>query len=83
MTGAWGYIVRTSDGAVVLAGAGRLSSVRDALCAEMSACLHALSACSKQGMAKIRLESDCLNLVISMICLRLVFCFRMLECLFQ
>ncbi|KAF8666880.1 hypothetical protein HU200_053404 [Digitaria exilis] len=83
MTGAWGYIVRTSDGAVVLAGAGRLSSVRDALCDEMSACLHALSVCSKQGMAKIRVESDCLNLVISMLCLRLVFCFRMLECLFQ
>ncbi|KAF8722591.1 hypothetical protein HU200_022425 [Digitaria exilis] len=65
-SGAWGYIVRTSDGEAVLAGSGRLTSVYDVLCAEMYACLHALSACSEQGMMKIQIESDCSNLVSAM-----------------
>ncbi|KAF8721801.1 hypothetical protein HU200_022983 [Digitaria exilis] len=65
-SGAWGYIVRTSDGEAVLARSCRLSSVYDTLCAEMYACLHALSACSERGMVKIHIESDCSNLVSAM-----------------
>ncbi|KAF8650267.1 hypothetical protein HU200_064026 [Digitaria exilis] len=61
--GGWGYNVRTSDGDAVLAGAGRLPAVHDALCAEMHACLRALEACSDQGMARVEVESDCAVLV--------------------
>lgn len=41
--GAWGFVIRDSDGHGLLAGAGRLPAVHDALSAEAEACLAALS----------------------------------------
>ena len=41
-TGSCGFIVRDSDGQGLLAGAGRLEDVPDALCAEGYACLTGL-----------------------------------------
>jgi hypothetical protein len=42
--GAWGFIIRDSDGQAVLAGSGRPPSVSDALSAEGEACLAILEA---------------------------------------
>ena len=43
-SGAWGFVVRDHLANVVLAGAGRLKVVCDALCAETHACIAALQA---------------------------------------
>ena len=42
--GAWGFVVRDHLANVVLAGAGRLKVVCDALCAETHACIAGLQA---------------------------------------
>ena len=42
--GAWGFLIRDSDDHGVLAGAGHLAAVHDALTAEGEACLVALRA---------------------------------------
>ncbi|TVU02922.1 hypothetical protein EJB05_51550, partial [Eragrostis curvula] len=56
--GAWGFIVRDHDGGAVLAGAGKLFAVQDALCAEPQAGLAALQAAAASGMSRIQLETD-------------------------
>lgn len=42
MSGSWGFIVRDSDGDVVLAGSGRVNHLLSAFQAELIACLHGL-----------------------------------------
>ncbi|RLN30877.1 hypothetical protein C2845_PM05G29200 [Panicum miliaceum] len=61
--GAWGFIVRDDRSVAVMAGAGRLAVVKDALCAEAHACVAALQAAASHGMQKIVLESDSQTLV--------------------
>jgi len=61
--GSWGFVVRDENGQAVLAGAGNLSAVHDALCAEAEACLAALSATMNHGMSNVVFESDSLVLV--------------------
>ena len=56
--GAWGFIVRDHRGAVVMAGAGRINVVHDALSAEAQACLAAPYATIDQGISQIFLEID-------------------------
>jgi len=46
-SGAWGFVVRDSDGFGVLEGSGRLKAVHDALSAEGEACLAALRAATE------------------------------------
>ncbi|WVZ67350.1 hypothetical protein U9M48_016440 [Paspalum notatum var. saurae] len=61
--GAWGFVIRDHEGNGVLAGAGKLQDVPNAMCAEGYACLAALEAAMNAGMAHIILETDSLCLV--------------------
>jgi len=56
--GSWGFVVRDENGQTVLAGAGNLNAVQDALCAEAEACLAALNATMNHGMSNVVFESD-------------------------
>lgn len=56
--GAWGFVIRDSDGYRLIAGAGRLRAVHDALSAEGEACLAALHAGMDVGISRIILETD-------------------------
>ena len=42
LQGSWGFIIRDHEGEAILAGAGRLIAVSDALTAETAACQNAL-----------------------------------------
>ena len=55
--GAWGFVIRDNLATAVLAGAGHLSTVNDALCAEAHACIEAFQAAATQGMQHIILET--------------------------
>ncbi|GJN00674.1 hypothetical protein PR202_ga17870 [Eleusine coracana subsp. coracana] len=57
-SGGWGFIVRDHDGDVIMAGAGKLNAVQDALCAEAHAGLIALQFAGANGMSRIQLETD-------------------------
>ena len=63
LMGAWGFVVRDNLAIAALAGAGHLSTVSDALCAEAHACVEALLAAATQGMQHIILETDSATLV--------------------
>ena len=56
--GAWGFIIRDHDGSTVLAGAGNLGVVHDALLAETWACKQALDAAAYFGISQILIETD-------------------------
>jgi len=62
-TGAWGFVVRDSDGQGMLAGSGRLRAVHDALSAEGEACLMALKAAMEVGISHVIIETDSLILI--------------------
>ena len=61
--GAWGFIIRDSDGQAIVAGSGRLSAVPDAISAEGEACLAALEAAMNRGISRVIIETDSTNLV--------------------
>jgi len=61
--GGWGFIVRDHDGLAILAGAGRINFLHDALSAEIHGCLAALSVAFDQRMSHFILESDSTVLV--------------------
>jgi hypothetical protein len=61
--GAWGFIVRDSDGHGILAGSGCLPTVTDALAAEGEACLAALDAAMERGISHVIIETDSTNMV--------------------
>ena len=56
--GAWGFVVRDHHSRAVLAGAGRIAVVSDALCAEAHACIEALMVAANQGMQHVMVETD-------------------------
>lgn len=56
--GAWGFIERDHEGQSVLAGAGKLVMIHDALLAEAYACKHAPEAAATLGISLIILEMD-------------------------
>ena len=60
--GGWGYMIRDGDGEVLCAGAGKLSHLKDALQAEISACMQGTRAAAEHGMGKVILEADSLIL---------------------
>ena len=62
-TGAWGFVVRDSDGHGVLAGSRFLPAVHDALSAEGEACLAALNAAMEAGISRVIVEADSANLL--------------------
>jgi hypothetical protein len=55
---AWGFIIRDHDGSAVLARAGNLGPVHDALLAETMACKQALEAAEHFGISQVVLETD-------------------------
>lgn len=57
-SGAWGFIIRDSEGIAVLAGAGNLGPLHDALMAETMAFKQALEAAEHWGMSRLMLETD-------------------------
>jgi ribonuclease HI len=61
--GAWGFIMRDSDGHGVLAGSGCLPNMEDALTAEGEACSNALAAATKRGIFRVVIETNATNLV--------------------
>ena len=63
LVGAWGFVIGDHLATGVLAGAGHLGSVSDALCAETHACIEALQAAAEWGMQHIILETDSTTLV--------------------
>ena len=56
--GGWGFVIRDDQGDAVIAGAGRLAAVPDALTAEASVCAKALQAATDLGISRIQLEMD-------------------------
>ena len=58
LQGSWGFIIRDHEGEAILAGAGRLIAVSDALTAETAACQSALQVASDHGISRIQLEVD-------------------------
>jgi len=56
-----GFVVRAENGQTVLAGAGNLNAVQDALCPEAEACLAAPTATMNRGMSNIVFELDSPN----------------------
>lgn len=61
--GGWGYVIRDSDGDMVIAGAGRLEHAQDALHSEAEACVQGLYKAQELGMGKIMMETDAMQLV--------------------
>lgn len=60
--GGWGFIIRDHTGEGIVAGAGRLTAVADALTAESLACGKALQSATDYGISRIQLEMDSLIL---------------------
>ena len=58
MQGSWSFTVRDYEGEVVLAGAGRLGSIPDAITAEAVACAQALQAATDHGISRVQVEMD-------------------------
>jgi hypothetical protein len=56
--GAWGFIIRDQGGRMILAGAGNVSPVHNALMAETMACVKMVEAASIQGISLIHIETD-------------------------
>lgn len=60
--GGWGFVIRDVLGGVVGAGAGRITHCSDALQAEATAAIQALSFAVDAGMSRVELETDAINL---------------------
>jgi len=54
----WGFVIRDHEGSAVLAGAGNLGSIPDAITAEAAACAKALQEATDHGISRIQLETD-------------------------
>jgi len=59
---AWGFVVRDSTGEAVLAGAGKVADISNALMAETTSCWTAIDAAVSIGISKIQLDTDSLLL---------------------
>ena len=53
LQGSWGFIIRDHEGDGVLAGAGRLGSIPDALTTEAATCAQALQAATDYGISHV------------------------------
>lgn len=61
-SGGWGYVLRDRDGDVILAGAGCLPHIQDALQAEVYACIKGVRGAISKGFNNINIETDLLIL---------------------
>ena len=62
MQGSWGFIVGDHEGDGVLAGAGRLGSIPDAMTTEAAACAQALQAAADYGISHVQVDVDSIAL---------------------
>ena len=62
-TGEWGFVVRDSNGEVLLVGAGKISRAASAIQIEGIAALKAIQRAAQLGMTRIILETDASVLV--------------------
>lgn len=56
--GGWGFVIRDSEGEVILSSAGRISYLLDAFQAEVVACLAGARAANALGMGHVVFETD-------------------------
>jgi hypothetical protein len=56
--GGWGFVIRDDAGEPVMASAGRLRHLRDALQAEVFACIQGVKAAAEKGITNLILETD-------------------------
>ncbi|KAI5018161.1 hypothetical protein ZWY2020_043049 [Hordeum vulgare] len=56
--GGWGFVIRDSDGAVAVSGAGKMAFLMDAVHAEAEACIQGLTTTMNWGMTRIVVETD-------------------------
>ncbi|XP_073367670.1 uncharacterized protein [Aegilops tauschii subsp. strangulata] len=61
--GAYGFVLRSDEGDVIAAGAGKLMHIKSALQAEAEACIAAIEGAGEAGVHRVVFESDCLSLV--------------------
>ncbi|XP_073363334.1 uncharacterized protein [Aegilops tauschii subsp. strangulata] len=54
----WGIVVRTAEGSLICARAGRENHIGDAFAAEAIAMSHAISLASDLGLVRVELETD-------------------------
>jgi hypothetical protein len=57
-TGSWGFIIRDSEGDVVLTGRGKVQNLLSAFQAELIACLHGVNSALQLGISSLILETD-------------------------
>ncbi|RLN33599.1 hypothetical protein C2845_PM03G24330 [Panicum miliaceum] len=60
--GGWGFVIRDKEGEVIYAGAGKLEHLRDALQAEIRACLEGTKGAAEMGLGRVVVETDSLIL---------------------
>uniref|UniRef100_A0A8I7BG96 RNase H type-1 domain-containing protein n=1 Tax=Hordeum vulgare subsp. vulgare TaxID=112509 RepID=A0A8I7BG96_HORVV len=65
LIGGWGYIIRDHEGDVVVAAAGWLDHVNDALQAEVEACIQAIHKAQELGIGNTVVETYALLLVLA------------------
>lgn len=63
MAGSWGFLIRDSDGDLVLAGRGRVDNLLSAFPSELIACLQGLQSAADLGIGHLILESDAQEVV--------------------
>jgi ribonuclease HI len=56
--GGWGFLIRDSDGDVVITGRGRVNHLLNAFQAEIIACIHGVQTTINLGMGHLILETD-------------------------
>ena len=62
-------VIRDNEGDVIQAGAGRLGHASDAMHSELIACIQGVRAARAQGMGRIILETDALQVNQALSCL--------------
>jgi hypothetical protein len=59
--GAWGFVIRDSDGDVVSSGRGKVNHLLGAFQAEIISCLHGIQEAIRLGISNLILETDALQ----------------------
>jgi ribonuclease HI len=67
-TGSWGFIIRDSEGDVVLTGRGKLQNLLSAFQAKLIVCLHGVQLALQLGIGNLILETDALLVQLHKMC---------------
>ena len=58
LSGSWGFLVRDSEGDVVVSGRGKIDHLLNAFKAELIACLHGIQSAVDLGIGRLIVETD-------------------------